>query len=424
MTQYLSTEDLNLDYVGYRPAILYINGKYWGIYNIREKVREDYITDNHNIDKSMFDFVQNGWLEIINGIPRYEPEQTINITQASKVEAFFDEVTINEMPNSYSESATLTKDKSPYYALHNVVIDTGVILTVEPGVIIYMNDYKSIIVHGGLRLDGVEEDSIYIKPTPQSKANEWGALCIDKATNSTILNYVNITGASWYEDQERFKATITSKNSSVKIRNSKVSSAFFPFYSEYSKVDITSSVFESSKTCDFINIKYTDSASVEGCYFLGNDYPDVDAIDFDGVIDGRILGNYFTGYNGFNSDAIDIGESSSNIVIEGNKIFNISDKGVSVGQGSSVIIKRNLIYGCNMGVGIKDSNSYAFIENNLFAIVNYGVDVFEKNTNSGGGTAEIINCLFYNCIEYPVFKDNKSHVTVSNSFSNTKELAG
>lgn len=41
--------DMGLDVQAYRQAVLYINGEYWGIYNIREKINEDFIASNHNI---------------------------------------------------------------------------------------------------------------------------------------------------------------------------------------------------------------------------------------------------------------------------------------------------------------------------------------------------------------------------------------
>lgn len=41
-----------VDVQAYKPIILYVNGKYWGIYYLREKVDEDYIENNYNVDGS------------------------------------------------------------------------------------------------------------------------------------------------------------------------------------------------------------------------------------------------------------------------------------------------------------------------------------------------------------------------------------
>ncbi len=39
-----------VDKQAYRPAVLYINGEYWGIQNIREKINEDFLASHHDVD--------------------------------------------------------------------------------------------------------------------------------------------------------------------------------------------------------------------------------------------------------------------------------------------------------------------------------------------------------------------------------------
>lgn len=48
----------NLDVQAYKSIILYINGKYWGIYFIREKVNENFIASHYNVDGSKTDIVR------------------------------------------------------------------------------------------------------------------------------------------------------------------------------------------------------------------------------------------------------------------------------------------------------------------------------------------------------------------------------
>lgn len=64
------TEGLNIDHQKYRPAILYINGQFWGIQNIREKINEHFIASNHNIDAQYVDLLVGGGFldeEIVHG---------------------------------------------------------------------------------------------------------------------------------------------------------------------------------------------------------------------------------------------------------------------------------------------------------------------------------------------------------------------
>ena len=51
------TEGLDIDHQKYRPAALYINGDFWGIQNIREKVSEHFISSNHSIGSEHIDLL-------------------------------------------------------------------------------------------------------------------------------------------------------------------------------------------------------------------------------------------------------------------------------------------------------------------------------------------------------------------------------
>ena len=59
-------KDLNIDYLEYRPATSFINGEYWGIYNIREKLNEHYIANRHGVDPDNIDLLENN-MKVIQG---------------------------------------------------------------------------------------------------------------------------------------------------------------------------------------------------------------------------------------------------------------------------------------------------------------------------------------------------------------------
>ncbi len=48
-----------LDRQAYRPAVLFINDQYWGIYNLREVATEEYIHDTYGYDEDEIDVVEN-----------------------------------------------------------------------------------------------------------------------------------------------------------------------------------------------------------------------------------------------------------------------------------------------------------------------------------------------------------------------------
>jgi len=142
------------------------------------------------------------------------------------------------------------------------------------------------------------------------------------------------------------------------------------------------------------------------------------------VVNGVIRGNRIYAFRGFNSDAIDVGEGCQNLLVASNRIFNITDKGVSVGQASIARIERNLIVNCGLGIGVKDAGSTAHVDQNTFALTGVGVAVYEKNLGAGGGTAFVTNCIFSRSKDAPVTVDSLSTLVVRYSLSDTLPLTG
>ncbi len=50
-----------VDVQAYQPAHVYINGKYWGMYDLREKINRFFLNDHHNIDKDSIDLMEHYW---------------------------------------------------------------------------------------------------------------------------------------------------------------------------------------------------------------------------------------------------------------------------------------------------------------------------------------------------------------------------
>ncbi len=58
----LVINQMDIDCQAYRPAMTFINGDYWGIYNVREKVNADYLAAHHNIDPHNLDYLEYDFL--------------------------------------------------------------------------------------------------------------------------------------------------------------------------------------------------------------------------------------------------------------------------------------------------------------------------------------------------------------------------
>jgi len=350
------------------------------------------------------------------------PQTIITFEDSMTIEAIFEPIAVNLIPSVISVDKFLALENSPYYAPGSVIVDKNVLLHVEEGVEILMSTGASIVVHGRLLINGTQQKPVTIKSNEFSQ--NWGALAFVNATDSSIISYLNIIDATKGLDFDRDRAAISGYNSSIALNNVSINKSKAPIFIRYGKVVLSDCYFTSDIAGDLINIKQAASALVENCELRGNNQFDSDAIDYDQIENGIIRGNRIYNFYGFNSDGIDLGEESKNILIENNIIYNIQDKGISIGYGSTATIKRNLIINCDMGIGIKDFDSYGYVEHNTFYGNNYAVACFEKNIGAGGGRAEVVNSIFANNRSASLLEDDQSNIDISYSLSNTDIITG
>jgi len=64
--QAIMKRNMDMDFLAFQPAVVFINGEYFGIMNIREKINEHYASQNYGIDPNDVDVLQNNG-EIISG---------------------------------------------------------------------------------------------------------------------------------------------------------------------------------------------------------------------------------------------------------------------------------------------------------------------------------------------------------------------
>lgn len=55
---YVQLDYMDTDYQAYRPTVVFINGVYWGIHNMREKVNEHYLAENYDVDPNEVNILQ------------------------------------------------------------------------------------------------------------------------------------------------------------------------------------------------------------------------------------------------------------------------------------------------------------------------------------------------------------------------------
>lgn len=348
-----------------------------------------------------------------------DPVINISLDSDSILVANYQQSNPCTLPRSITTNTTLDISCSPYYAISSIEIDSMVTLSVDPGVQILFPPNANLTVRGNLEVNGTEDVPVLF--TAIEEDAPWGGIIFHYASDVSSLQYFEISKASNGIHPIYENAAISAFHSKVEIDHLTIEDVESnPILAYYSDVTLKNSVLHSKVTGDLINIKYG-YGHVENCTFRGNNEIDTDAIDYDDVTDGKIINNKIFDFLGFNSDGIDIGEESGDVLVEGNFIHNCSDKGISVGQGSFLTAVNNIITNCDKGIAIKDLSG-ALIDQNTFYNVGNPVSCFEKNVGLGGGFSYVSNSILSNSYDAPIQLDSVSQIEVVLSLSDTDSL--
>ena len=320
-----------------------------------------------------------------------------------------------------NENTVLSIDCSPYLAPSTVRVSEGVALSIDPGVKILFPEEANLIINGELQINGTESQNVIFESLDDD--SYWGGLSFQNSTAPSNLNWLEIKDATKANHPIYHNAAISAFKSEVHIDHAKITEVHGnPILGYYASINLKNSQLHSKITGDLINVKYG-QAHIDQCIFEGNKQVDTDAIDYDDVTNGTIRNSKIYNFFGFNSDGIDIGEESKNLLIENNFIHNCSDKGISIGQLSTVSLSNNTIVNCNQGVAVKDY-SFAKIDKNTFYNTSTPIACFEKNVGQGGGGAQLTNSILSNAADQPILIGIRSSLYIENCLSDTDSLDG
>ncbi len=337
------------------------------------------------------------------------------------VTAMFEQTSTCILPGIIDGDLTLGIECSPYLVQGDVTISKDAILTIEPGVEIWMPEGANVRVNGAINAMGTAEDGILIKLHPDYLPGSWGAISFKNTAQVSTLSYLTIEDASQGPDPVSEVGAISAFFADLVLDHLTLENNYGnPIAARYSDITLSNSSLHSSITGDLINVKYG-HADISNCRFVGNDQPDTDAIDYDEVENGTIRNCVITGFLGINSDAIDLGENASGILIDSIYVNHITDKGVSLGQQSTATIQNSVFVNCNMGVAVKDS-SRVLVNQSVFYGNGSAIACFEKNRGQAGGNALITNSILSNSPENLVVADAKSSLRITYSLTDTEVL--
>lgn len=344
---------------------------------------------------------------------------TITLTGDTNITANFVPVAETVVGGILTADTIFTSANSPYIVASDLIIPAGITLTVREGVAIRMAHNTNIRVQGRFLVQGTETEKVSILGAGKTT---WGGISFEKPALLSTLSHLIVRDASRGKDPTLYPAAISGLNAQIEMDFIDIDDCRGPLFFRDGDTIIRDSRVHVTVTGDGIHLK-GGTGRILRTELPGNSSPDTDAIDFDGVTNGIISDCRIYRFVGFNSDGIDIGEQCVNVLIERNKIYYNSDKGVSVGQGSTIVMKENLIVGCPLGVGIKDAGSTLTADRNTFVDCTGGISVYEKNFGSGGGAGTVTNTIISGST-IPVNADAKSTVSASYNLSDTSAIPG
>jgi hypothetical protein len=340
---------------------------------------------------------------------------------------------ISIIPPVIAADTTLAAAASPWYGFEDITVLPGARLTVEAGATLLLSDGVCIDVQGGLLLDGSPAQRIGILPDPSPSARRsfygqsgyWGSITADAPQDSIVIRHADLRGGSFGRDRNRHFSTLSTYDCPLRVEHSTVTEGKAPLIARGGSAYIGHSEFHTSVSCNgFISLYNMDAPLIEHCIFRGNRAINTDAIDLKGIKDGIVRHNEVYGFLGANCDGIDLGIYAQNNLVEYNLIHDCSDKGISIGSQSDALIRRNVIYDCDLGVAVKDSLSIAHIDQNTFYGNRQAVACYEKSALRGGGTAFVKNSILSVSTGAGISFDAKSVIQVSYSLSDRELLPG
>ena len=255
--------------------------------------------------------------------------------------------------------------------ISQVNLGPNITLSFEEGTILYMHGGASIVGSDGSKIvfNGTVSKPIQIEA---AEGKNWGKFEVNGATGHLEVHHVQ-------SSMGQFRVM---KGASAVIEDS--------YMHDYFQGDNPIVYTEDAGTVNISRCKFSNyyelnlvrtMAVVEDCLLQ---FMTADGIDFDNSPPGTILRRSTLQYGrGFNIDAIDFGKvnftgNGSVALVEQCIVHDISDKGVSVGEGAQdVTIRGCVFYNCGGGSAVKD-NSIAHIFNNTIVGCDAGIECVRK----------------------------------------------
>ncbi len=127
LVQTLLWDKIDMDLLGYQPTTLYLNGEFWGIYNIRELFNDEHFENVYGVDNDEIDLLKNPgmpWEEVKRGTDAeykalFDFASNNDLSVPANYQTVADQFDINQLTNYWAFSIYIAKFDWP---ANNVIL--------------------------------------------------------------------------------------------------------------------------------------------------------------------------------------------------------------------------------------------------------------------------------------------------------------
>ncbi len=322
--------------------------------------------------------------------------------------------TSSPLPSPITGIVVLTKERSPYIADGDIIVESGAWLRAEPGAELRMKEARSIIVYGGVEFTGTASDPVTLTAMPD--VPYWNSMNFREGSMpSTLKNVVVGHGTQVDKADDIYRGKIDVSNGTLTLDSVTFIKCRRGITARHSNLSVLNCNFPAGNFDELINV-LGGSVLIENCELhQAATTPDgiiADAIDIDSAEQAIVRYNRIFGAE---DDGIDIGRSTAMVV--GNEIHDCRDKGISLGENANVTVLNNVITSCHAGIGVKSGASAQVDRTTLY-------NNAQGCAASDGGSISIVNTIIAQSQEVALFVEGTASIQASYSLSDTDVLPG
>lgn len=272
------------------------------------------------------------------------------------------------------KNQNLIVKKGTWNVTESLVLPRRISLTIQPGTRLQFSSRASIIARGPTFFMGTAQDPIHLEGfADKAKPTTWQGVAVLQAqaqsewSNVTVRNTTGINHKGW-----RLSGGVT-------------------FYESESHLD----------HCQFLGNKSEDALNIIRAKFTLSDIEITDALS-DGLdadfAQGLIQRGFFQHIGKVGGgDAIDV--SGSQIQVEGTTLLDIWDKGLSVGERSTLTARSLTITDALVGAASKDGSRLMLSNSDFKNIRQIGLMAYIKKPEYGAGSITAEHVTFQNVVQ-------------------------